>query len=103
MSLLILTWPTEPDGPKCIPVGPCRSPTLRPVRRRLALTATEPPLALSHEPLRRIPPGAVNVHGHVHDGTEATARHINLTVEQIDYAPIRLSEVLAEARERGRH
>ena len=69
---------------------------------RLALTATEPPLALRHEPLRRIPPGAVNVHGHVHAGTEA-ARHINLTVEQTDYAPIRLSEVLAEARERGRH
>ena len=62
-----------------------------------------PPPPLSHEPLRRIPPGAVNVHGHVHDGTEATARHINLTVEQTDYAPIRLSEVLAEARERGRH
>lgn len=36
----------------------------------------------SHEPLRRIPPGAVNVHGHVHEGIEATRRHINLTVEQ---------------------
>ena len=72
------------------------------VQCRLALTATEPPLALSHEPLRHIPPGVVNVHGHVHDGTEATPRHINLTVEQTDYAPIRLIEVLAEAQERGR-
>ena len=67
---------------------------------RLALTATEPPLALSHEPLRRIPPGAVNVHGHVHDGAEATARHINLTVEQTDYAPVRLSDVVAAAGRR---
>ena len=67
---------------------------------RLALTATEPPLALSHEPLRRIPPGAVNVHGHVHEGTEATERHINLTVEQTGYAPLRLSEVVARASRR---
>ena len=67
---------------------------------RVALTATDPPLALSHEPLRRIPPGAVNVHGHVHDGTEATLRHINLTIEQTDYAPVRLSEVVAMAGRR---
>ena len=68
---------------------------------RVALTATDPPLALSHEPLRRIPPGAVNVHGHVHDGTEATLRHINLTIEQTDYAPVRLSEVVAMAGRRA--
>ena len=56
-------------------------------------------LALSPAPLRRIPPGAVNVHGHVHDGAEATAR-LNLTVEQTDYAPIRLSDVVAAAGRR---
>ena len=64
----------------------------------LAAAGAEPRAAAAHPT-----PGAVNVHGHVHDGTEATVRHINLTVEQTDYAPIRLSEVLAEARERGRH
>ena len=64
----------------------------------LALTDTDPPLALSHAPLGYIPPGAVNVHGHLHAGTEPTPRHINLAVEKIGYAPIRLSEVLATAR-----
>ena len=49
-----------------------------------------------------MPPVAVNVHGHLHEGTEPTGRHINLAVERIDYAPLRLSEVEAEARERGR-
>ena len=31
-----------------------------------ALCATEPPLALTHVPLRRVPPTAINVHGHLH-------------------------------------
>ena len=31
-----------------------------------ALYAGDPPLALSHVPLRRVPPTAVNVHGHLH-------------------------------------
>ena len=66
----------------------------------LALCATDPPLALSHWPLARVPAGAVNLHGHLHEGTEPTARHINLAVEGIDYRPVRLADVLAEARRR---
>ena len=38
----------------------------------LALCATDPPLALSHYPLRQIPVGAINLHGHLHEGTEPT-------------------------------
>ena len=32
----------------------------------LAMCATDPLLALSHLPLRRVPPTAINVHGHIH-------------------------------------
>ena len=66
----------------------------------LALCATDPPLALSHIPLRGIPPTAVNVHGHLHEGTKPTARHINVAVERIDYSPVGLTRVLHEARRR---
>ena len=70
------------------------------VQHTLALCATAPPLALSHEPLRQIPPGAICVHGHLHEGTEPTVRHINLTVEQTLYRPVRLARVVEQARER---
>ena len=66
----------------------------------LALCATDPPLTLSHIPLRRVPPTAVNVHGHLHEGAEPTGRHINVAIEQIDYSPVGLTWVLDEARRR---
>ena len=66
----------------------------------LALCATDPPLALSHCPLRRIPAGAINLHGHLHEGTEPTPRHINLAVEQTDYSPVGLIWILDKARQR---
>ena len=37
-------------------------------RHRVALYNAEPALALSHEPLRAVPVGAVNVHGHLARG-----------------------------------
>ncbi len=64
------------------------------------MCATDPPLALSHEPLGQLPAGTVNVHGHLHEGTEPTARHINIALEQTGYEPIELSAELAEARRR---
>ena len=69
-------------------------------QHRLALCDTDPPLALSHYPLRRIPPGAVNLHGHLHEGAEPTRLHINLAVERLDYRPQHLPAVLARARRR---
>ena len=66
----------------------------------LALCATDPPLALSHFPLRQVPPGAINLHGHLHEGTEPTMRHINLALEQVGYSPAGLTWVLAEAQRR---
>ena len=67
---------------------------------KFAVCTTEPRLALSHEPLRRLAPGAVNVHGHLKEGNEPSARHINVAVERIAYSPARLSDVLIRARER---
>ena len=64
----------------------------------LALCPTDPPLALSHYPLRQIPVGAVNLHGHLHEGTEPSRRHINLAVEQTHYSPVGLIWVLDKAR-----
>ena len=66
----------------------------------LALCATDPPLALSHYPLRQIPVGAINLHGRLHEGTEPTRRHINLAVEQTDYSPVGLIWILDKARQR---
>ena len=69
-------------------------------QHQLALCDTDPPLVLSHYPLRRIPPGAVNLHGHLHEGAEPTRLHINLAVERLDYRPQHLPAVLARARRR---
>lgn len=69
-------------------------------RSAFALYAADPPLALSHEPLAAVPVGAVNLHGHLHEGTEPTRRHVNLTVERWKYRPVRMPEVLEIARRR---
>jgi calcineurin-like phosphoesterase family protein len=36
---------------------------------------------------------ATNVHGHIHDRVIGDGRYINVSVEQIEYAPIELSEL----------
>ena len=63
-----------------------------------ALCATDPPLALSHLPLRRVPPTGVNVHGHIHAGEAPSQRHFNVSVERTDYAPVGLTWVLERVR-----
>ena len=54
----------------------------------------EPPLLLTHVPLMQVPAGCVNVHGHVH-GKESPSRnrHINMSVEQLNYRPARLCDI----------
>ena len=66
----------------------------------VALYAGEPALALSHAPLRRVPPTAVNVHGHLHGGKAPTRRRWNMSVEQTGYAPAAMTWVLEKVRER---
>ena len=64
-----------------------------------ALYASDSPLALSHLPLRRVPPTAVNVHGHIHRAEAPRQRHFNVCVERTDYAPVGLTWVLEQARD----
>ena len=64
-----------------------------------ALCATDPPLALTHLRLRRVPPTAINVHGHIHKAKAPSRRHFNVSVERTDYAPVGLTWVLEQARD----
>ena len=60
--------------------------------------AGNPNLLLTHVPIPDLPDGWVNVHGHWHE-KNSHGRHINVSVEQLDYAPVLFSRVeqLAEA------
>ena len=59
----------------------------------------DPPLVWSHVPLAEVPDGHVNVHGHMHDAPPERTAHINVAVEQLRYAPVRLGRLrpLAQA------
>ena len=63
-----------------------------------AMYASDPPLALSHLPLRRVPPTAINVHGHIHAAEAPRPRHFNVSVERTDYAPVGVTWVLERVR-----
>ena len=73
------------------------------VQHAAAVCDTRPVLVLTHLPLRRVPPTAVNAHGHLHDQAAPTPRHRNLSVERTGYAPVRLDEVLADASQEPEH
>lgn len=63
--------------------------------------ASDPPLVVTHCPLRKVPPGAINVHGHMHRRRDRrNDRHINVAVEQTGYHPVRASALIAEAARR---
>ncbi|MYD87779.1 MAG: hypothetical protein F4018_01280 [Acidobacteria bacterium] len=58
-------------------------------------------MVITHCPLRKVPPGAVNVHGHMHRRRDR--RHdprINVAVEQTGYHPVRMSTLITEAARR---
>ena len=63
-----------------------------------ALYASDPPLALGHLPVRRVPPTAVNVHGHTYAGEAPSQRHFNVSVKRTDDAPVSLTWVLKRVR-----
>ena len=62
-----------------------------------------PELLLTHLPLRDVPAGCVNVHGHVHMRAPSGTRHVNVAVEQTRYRPTPLPAVrrLAASLVRG--
>ena len=54
----------------------------------------DPPLLMTHMPLREVPDGCVNVHGHLHGARMPDATpHINVSVEQLRYRPRPLMSV----------
>ena len=61
--------------------------------------AGDPPLLLTPVPLLRVPPRAINVHGHVHEQESPRPnRHVNVSVEQTELPPAKLSEIRRLAR-----
>ena len=61
-----------------------------------AITVTDPPVALTHMPLARIPPGAVHLHGHLHGKGKQAPRRRDVSVDVIDFAPRRLDWLLED-------
>ena len=62
--------------------------------------AGSPALLLTHIPLRRVPPGCVSVHGHLHDDrVRGSLAHINVSIEQLAYQPRRLADIRRLAAE----
>ena len=55
----------------------------------------DPKLIFTQVPLpeEELPAGWVNVQGHMHAAPPTRTRHINVSVEQLDYAPIELSRI----------
>ena len=59
----------------------------------------DPPLVCTHLPLKEVPAGCANVHGHTHNEPPRRTPHINVSVEQLDYRPVAASRLRALARE----
>ncbi len=53
---------------------------------------------IDHLPLRRVPPRTINVHGQIHAAEVANQRHLNVSVERTDYAPVGGTWVLDRVR-----
>ena len=65
----------------------------------------DPPLLWTHYPLREVPEGHVNIHGHEHGKPLRMSPHINVSVEQLEYEPVSLTKLrrLARALVSGRY
>ena len=71
----------------------------------LMTSSGTPPLIWTHYPLREIPDGHVNIHGHEHGTPPRRSRHINVSVEQLYYEPVSLARLrqLAQVLVAGLH
>lgn len=59
----------------------------------MLFAAGDPQLVFTHVPLREVPDGWVNIHGHIHDRAATNTPHINVSVDQLYFAPVRLSRL----------
>ena len=99
-------WWWEAPGEKWLVIGNHDVDSVNQVRplevNRTAITLAapgEPPMLLTHVPLLQVPAGCVNVHGHVHQKESPSRnRHINVSVEQLNYRPAKLSDIRRLAR-----
>ena len=59
-------------------------------------TASGMQLVFSHRPIVPLPPGMLNLHGHIHNNPapELGPRHVNLSIEVRQYRPWKLGDVL---------
>ena len=59
-------------------------------------TNTELKLVFSHRPIVPLPPGLLNLHGHIHNNPAPGLglRHVNLSMETRQYRPWRLGDIL---------
>jgi calcineurin-like phosphoesterase family protein len=59
-------------------------------------TGTGLKLVCSHRPIVPLPPGLLNLHGHIHNNPapELGPRHVNLSIEGLQYRPWKLGDVL---------
>ena len=91
-------------GRKILVIGNHDHAHLRRLRRAFDMVVAcahlpgEPDLLFTHVPLDDVPPGSINVHGHVHRQTSVDECRINVCVEQIGYRPIPMADVRRLAR-----
>ena len=64
----------------------------------IPIVTAPPELLMTHMPLRHVPDGCVNVHGHTHNAAITGTRHVNVSVEQIRYRPVDLEAIRRLAR-----
>ena len=63
--------------------------------------ASDPPLVITHCPLRTVPAGAVNVHGHIHERRDRRLDpRINVAVNRTGYHPVSAAALIKEAARR---
>ena len=59
----------------------------------------DPCLLITHMPLNEVPANCVNVHGHIHNTRPLPrTRHVNVAVEQLEYQPADLEDILVLAK-----
>jgi calcineurin-like phosphoesterase family protein len=56
-------------------------------------------LLFTHYPIDTVPDGCLSIHGHIHTHQAFTPRHINISVEQINYTPINIKTILQHIQE----
>ena len=64
--------------------------------KALLTSPGDPPLIWTHAPLPNVPAGHVNIHGHQHatlKPADLDSPHINVSVEQLDYRPVALTQI----------